>query len=30
VGWLMAEHYQLPIYVLAKIRLQRFLARLPA
>lgn len=30
VGWLMAEHYQLPIYVLAKIRLQRFFARLPA
>lgn len=30
VGWLMAEHYQFPIYVMVKIRLQRLLERLPA
>jgi hypothetical protein len=29
VGWLMAEHYQFPIYVMTKIRLQRFVERLP-
>jgi hypothetical protein len=29
VGWLIAEHYQFPVYVLAKIRLQRLLDRLP-
>jgi hypothetical protein len=29
VGWLIAEHYQFPPYVLAKIRLRRFLERLP-
>jgi hypothetical protein len=27
VGWLIAEHYQFPPYVLAKIRWQRLLAR---
>ncbi len=30
VGWLIAEHYQFPPYVLAKIRLQRLLERLPS
>lgn len=30
VGWLIAEHHQFPIYVMAKIRLQRLLERLPA
>lgn len=29
VGWLIAEHYQFPAYVLAKIRLRRLLERLP-
>ncbi|MEA5448941.1 hypothetical protein VB780_10205 [Leptolyngbya sp. CCNP1308] len=29
VGWLIAEHHQFPIYVMAKIRLQRLLERLP-
>lgn len=29
VGWLIAEHYQFPLYVMAKIRLQRLLERLP-
>jgi hypothetical protein len=29
VGWLLAEHYQFPLYVLTKIRLQRWLERLP-
>jgi len=28
VGWLIAEHYQFPLYVLAKIRLQRLVTRL--
>ena len=28
VGWLIAEHYQFPLYVMAKIRLQRLLERL--
>lgn len=28
VGWLIAEHYQFPPYVLAKIRLQRLVDRL--
>jgi hypothetical protein len=28
VGWLIAEHYQFPPYVLAKIRLQRFIQHL--
>ncbi|WOD38160.1 hypothetical protein [Nodosilinea sp. E11] len=29
VGWLMAEHYQFPFYVMVKIRLQRLLDSLP-
>ncbi|MGB3200620.1 MAG: hypothetical protein WBA99_06950 [Nodosilinea sp.] len=29
VGWLVAEHYQFPFYVMTKIRLQRLMARLP-
>jgi hypothetical protein len=29
VGWIIAEHYQFPYYVLAKVRVQRLLARLP-
>jgi hypothetical protein len=29
VGWLIVEHYQFPPYVLAKIRLRRWLERLP-
>ena len=29
VGWLFAEHYQFPSYVLMKIRLQRLADRLP-
>lgn len=29
VGWLIAEHHQFPVYVMAKIRLQRLLERLP-
>lgn len=29
VGWLIAEHYQFPLYVLAKIRLRRWLERAP-
>ncbi len=28
VGWLIAEHYQFPIYVLAKIRCRRFFERI--
>ena len=27
VSWLMAEHYQLPLYVLSKLRIQRWLNR---
>lgn len=30
VGWVIAEHYQFPQYVLTKVRLQRFLDRLPS
>ncbi|MGB3138502.1 MAG: hypothetical protein WBG38_06790 [Nodosilinea sp.] len=30
VGWLVAEHYQFPFYVMGKIRLQRLVDRLPA
>lgn len=29
VGWLIAEHYQFPVYVMTKIRLQRLVNRLP-
>ncbi|WP_017300050.1 hypothetical protein [Nodosilinea nodulosa] len=29
VGWLVAEHYQFPVYVMTKIRLQRLINRLP-
>jgi hypothetical protein len=29
VGWIIAEHYQFPYSVLAKVRVQRLLARLP-
>jgi hypothetical protein len=29
VGWLMAEHYQLPFYVLSKLRIRRWLNRQP-
>lgn len=29
VGWIIAEHYQFPQYVWAKVRLQRWLERLP-
>ncbi|MEM7769186.1 MAG: hypothetical protein AAGA75_23990 [Cyanobacteria bacterium P01_E01_bin.6] len=29
VSWLMAEHYQFPIYVLSKLRIQRWLTHQP-
>lgn len=29
VGWLVAEHYQFPLYVMVKIRLHRLLEQLP-